>query len=64
MAPLWLAKEKGFFAKSGLDVDLTLIRAGSTAAAAMLSGAAPFCMITGPAVIQSRLSGSDLLVLQ
>lgn len=63
MTPLWLAKEKGFFAKYGQDVDLTLIQAGSTAAAAMLSGDAPFCMITGPTVIQSRLSGSDLVMI-
>jgi NitT/TauT family transport system substrate-binding protein len=63
MTPLWLAKEKGFFAKYGQDVDLTLIQAGSTAAAAMISGDAPFCMITGPTIIQSRLSGSDLVML-
>lgn len=63
MTPLWLAKEKGFFASYGQDVDLTLIQAGSTAAAAMLSGDAPFCMFTGPSVIQSRLSGSDLVML-
>jgi ABC-type nitrate/sulfonate/bicarbonate transport system substrate-binding protein len=63
MTPLWLAKEKGFFTKYGQDVDLTLIQAGSTAAAAMLSGDAPFCMITGPTIIQSRLSGSDLVML-
>lgn len=26
IAPIWLAKEKGFFAKQGLEVDLTYIR--------------------------------------
>jgi ABC-type nitrate/sulfonate/bicarbonate transport system substrate-binding protein len=63
MTPLWIAKEKGFFAKYGQDVDLTLIQAGPTAAAAMISGDVPLCMFTGPTVIQSRLSGSDLVIL-
>lgn len=63
MSPLWLAREKGFFAKYGMDVDLTLIQAGSTAAAAMISGEVPYCMITGTPIIQSRLAGSDLVML-
>ncbi|MBI4487861.1 MAG: ABC transporter substrate-binding protein [Deltaproteobacteria bacterium] len=63
IAPIWIAKEKAFFAKQGLEVDLTYIRGGTTATAAMLSGEVSFCMIAGAAVIQSQLSGSDLVMV-
>jgi len=63
IAPLWLAKEEGFFTKQGLEVELAYIRGGTTAVAAMLSGEVAFCMIAGAAVIQSRLSGSDLVLV-
>lgn len=61
IAPLWIAKESGLFQKHGLDADLTYIQGGSTATAAMLSGDVAMCMIAGSAVIQSRLSGSDIV---
>ncbi len=63
IVPLWIAKEKGFFAKQGLDVDLTFIRGGTTAVAVMLSREAAFCMIAGPGLILSHLSGSDLVMV-
>ncbi len=63
IAPLWIAKEKGFFARQGLDVDLTFIRGGTTAVAVMLSREATFCMIAGPGLILSHLSGSDLVMV-
>ena len=38
MAPWWIAKEKGFFAQEGLDVDLMYIKGDSTIVQALVGG--------------------------
>ena len=37
MAPMWIAKESGFFKKQGLDVKLVFIASGTTGTASLLA---------------------------
>ena len=38
MAPMWIAKEVGFFKKQGLDVRLVFIASGPTGTTSLLAG--------------------------
>jgi NitT/TauT family transport system substrate-binding protein len=62
VAPLWIAKEQGFFRKYGLDVDLVFIIAGR-AAQAMLAGQVPVAMIGATHVTNAVTAGSDLTII-
>jgi len=62
-APAWVAYEKGFFKKNGLDVELVFIESGSRAANALLSGDVAFAQMAGPSAIQSRLQGQNVLIV-
>ena len=62
-APAWVAYEKGFFRKNGLDVELVYIEAGSRAVSALLSGDVALAQMAGPSVIQSRLQGQDVVIV-
>lgn len=59
--PVWVAIEAGIFAKHGLAVDFVLIRSGTTGVQALIGGDTQFAAIAGPAVVQARLGGADLL---
>ena len=63
LAPIWITKDAGIFKKYGLDVELLFIPGGPTAAAALLSGEVPICVVGGPAVVASNLAGSDLVMI-
>jgi len=63
LAPIWITKEAGLFKKHRLDVDLLFIPGGPTAAAALISGEVPVSVIGGPAVVNSNLAGSDLVMI-
>ena len=62
-APIWIAKEAGFFKKNGLDVDLVFIPGGPTAAAALMAGEMQVVAMAGPAIVTSNLAGSDLVMI-
>ncbi len=62
-APIWIAKEAGFFKKNGLDVDLVFIPGGPTAAAALMAGEMQAVAMAGPAIVTSNLAGSDLVMI-
>jgi NitT/TauT family transport system substrate-binding protein len=62
-APAWVAHEKGFFKKNGLDVELVFIESGSRAANALLSGDVAFAQMAGPSAIQSRLQGQNVVIV-
>ncbi len=49
--PAWVAYEKGFFRKNGLDVELVFIESGTKAVNALLSGDVAFSQMAGPSVI-------------
>jgi ABC-type nitrate/sulfonate/bicarbonate transport system substrate-binding protein len=63
MAPLWITHERGFFRKYGLDVQLVFIESGSTTAQSLISKDVTLAQMAGAGVIQSRLRGSDVLMI-
>ncbi len=62
-APIWITKEAGIFSKYGLDVDLVFVPGGPTAAAALMAGEMQVAAMAGPAIVTSRLAGSDLVMI-
>jgi ABC-type nitrate/sulfonate/bicarbonate transport system substrate-binding protein len=54
MAPMWIAKEVGFFRKQGLDVRVVFIPSGPTGTTAILAGEADAGIIGGFAPIRGR----------
>jgi NitT/TauT family transport system substrate-binding protein len=59
----WTAKEMGFYAKHGLDVELVLLVGAPLAVAAMVAGETPIVQTGASAVITSNLSGSGTVLL-
>jgi NitT/TauT family transport system substrate-binding protein len=57
--PAWVAKETGLFAKNALDVQLIFFTGGTTAILALVSGDVPVTQVSGPALVNSALAGSD-----
>ena len=62
-APIWAAKEGGFFAKYGLDVDVVMIPGGTQSMQALISGGTQFSQSSAAAPIHSRLGGSDVILI-
>src|SRR5690242_16045669 len=54
-ASIWTAKEIGFYAKYGLDVDLVLLVGAPLAVAALVAGETPISHTGASAVITSNL---------
>ena len=63
MAPLWVTYERGFFRKYGLDVQIVFIESGSTTVQSLISKEVAFAQMAGAGVIQSRLRGSDVMMI-
>jgi NitT/TauT family transport system substrate-binding protein len=63
MAPLWITQERGFFAKYGLDVQIVFIESGSTTVQSLVSREVAFAQVAGAGVLQSRLRGSDVVLI-
>ena len=63
MAPLWITHERGFFRKYGLDAQLVFIESGSTTVQSLISKDVVFAQMAGAGVIQSRLRGSDVVMI-
>ena len=61
--PAWVAKETRIFEKNGLDVQLIYFTGGTTAVLALVSGEVPICQVAGPAVVNSALAGSDIIMI-
>lgn len=60
---VWTAKELGFYAKHGLDVELVLLVGAPLAVTAMLAGETPIIHTGASAVITSNLSGSGSVLI-
>jgi NitT/TauT family transport system substrate-binding protein len=63
MAPLWITYERRLFNKYGLDVQIVFIESGSTAVQSLISKEVAFAQMAGAGVIQSRLRGSDVMMI-
>ena len=61
--PAWMAKETGVFKNNGLDVQLIYFTGGTTAVQALISGEVPISQVAGPAVVNSALAGSDIIIV-
>jgi NitT/TauT family transport system substrate-binding protein len=63
MAPMWIAKEAGFFKKQGLDVKLVFIASGPLGTTAILSGEVDVGIIGGFAPTRAITGGAKGLVI-
>jgi sulfonate transport system substrate-binding protein len=63
VTPAWVAKEEGFFAKYGIDPDLTVMQSSSQLAPALISGEIPLTLSAATGIVNSVLGGSDLVLL-
>ena len=63
MAPMWIAKEIGFFKKQGLDVRIVFIPSGPTGVTAILAGEADVGVIGGFAPIRAIVGGAKGLAI-
>jgi ABC-type nitrate/sulfonate/bicarbonate transport system substrate-binding protein len=61
-APLWAAKEGGYFDRNGLDVDPRLIES-SLSVGALLSGQVQLAQVGGSEALAAAVEGGDLKVL-
>jgi ABC-type nitrate/sulfonate/bicarbonate transport system substrate-binding protein len=63
VAPLWVAHDRGFFTKYGIDGETLFVRGAPTLVAAMTSGEISVGYTGGTAVIGAAAGGSDLKLL-
>jgi len=62
-ATVWTAKELGFYAKHGLDVELLLLVGAPLAVSALVGGETPIVHAGASAVITSNLQGSGAVLV-
>lgn len=60
--PLWVAKEKGYFHKYGLDVDTIYIPSGTLGMQALLAGETKILAADGSSVVNARLRGAPVKI--
>src|SRR6476646_2033544 len=60
---VWTAKDMGYYAKHGLDVDLVLLVGAPLAVAALVGGETPIVHTGASAVITSNLAGSEAVLI-
>src|SRR5262249_38700729 len=60
---VWTAKEMGYYAKHGLDVELVLLVGAPLAVAALVGGETPIVHTGASAVITSNLAGSGAVII-
>src|ERR1051325_6425325 len=63
MAPMWIAKEAGFFKKHGLDVKLVFMSAGPVGTASVLGSETDVGIIGGFAPLRAIVGGAKGLVI-
>lgn len=59
----WVTKDAGFFKKHGLDVDLIFIDGSTRGIQSLISGSIPFTSAVGTAVINGKLAGGDIAII-
>ncbi len=62
-APLWMAKERGFFLKHGLDVETIYIPSGTMGMQALLGGETKVLAADGSSVVNARLRGAPVKII-
>ncbi|TAK07812.1 hypothetical protein EPO44_03550, partial [bacterium] len=61
--PLWLAKERGFFLKHGLDVETIYIPSGTMGMQALLGGESKIVAADGSSAVNARLRGAPVKII-
>ena len=61
-SPLWMAKEKGYFSKYGLDVETVYIPSGTLGMQSLLGGEAKIIVADGSSAINARLRGAQVKI--
>jgi len=61
--PVWVAKDAGYFAQHGLNVELVQVRGGSLITLAIITGDLPFSGVGAESVIAARAAGGDVCLL-
>ena len=63
MAPLWTAREGGFFDQERLDVKLTRIQAGPPMMGAIMNGEVPLAFAGAQQIVEADLQGADFVIV-
>jgi NitT/TauT family transport system substrate-binding protein len=63
MVPPWAAREGGYFAKHGLDVEVIATPSGVEGMNALLAGELQFLHIAGGTTVSAAVGGGDVLIL-
>ena len=63
MAPLWTAKQAGFFDQQGLDVTLSRIQAGAPVMSAIQSREVPLAFVGAQQIVEADLKGADFVIV-
>jgi NitT/TauT family transport system substrate-binding protein len=61
-SPLWVAQDRGFFGKYGIEADLVFISSGSLNVQALVGNTVQFAA-GGPAALEARLRGPKLVTI-
>src|SRR5262245_25661940 len=61
--PLWVAQDKGFFAKQGLAIESIFFGAGPPAMQALVAGDIDIVVTSAPNVVNPRLGGVDAVMV-
>ncbi len=59
----WIAKEAGYFASGGLDVELVRVGGSTRIVAAMVGGSAPMIHAGASAALAATAAGSDVVII-
>jgi NitT/TauT family transport system substrate-binding protein len=62
-ATSWIAKEAGYFAAEGLDVELIRVGGSTRMVAALLGGSAPIIQAGASAALAATAAGSDVVII-
>ncbi len=61
-SPLWMAKEKGYFLKYGIEVETVYIPSGTLGMQSLLGGEAKIIVADGSSAINARLRGAPVKI--
>jgi ABC-type nitrate/sulfonate/bicarbonate transport system substrate-binding protein len=62
-APVWVAKEMGFFEKYNVNAEIVFIRGGAMATQALVGRSFDFIIAGGVAAVEGALSGADVVMV-
>ncbi|HUK41820.1 MAG TPA: ABC transporter substrate-binding protein [Candidatus Acidoferrales bacterium] len=62
-APVWIAKEMGFFDRHNLNVDIIFVRGGAMGTQALVGRSFDFIVAGGVAAVEAALSGAAIVIV-